>query len=919
MPKKFPDFVNREDELEAIRQALVDEENWGTCWLFFVHGPGGIGKTRLLQEVYADYHENPRLAMTELLDLFETELRAAENLDRRVAEQVDREHEHFGPYHQSLRDWMEMEAKGVGWEALTRARERMNAAFQENYCSLARKKRVVLLVDTFDQEVVQGTDIWPHLLNRARQLENTVLIVAGRWCDQGLAEARDKLAGWSIHFLPLKGFETEDANQYFDQTRSLVAIDPQMREKIRLLTDGRPILIALAIEWLERSFPLPEIEEMTVKQIEHLSGEELKALQKQVSAALVRKFLEFKNTVDKAILNMAWIHRRFDAEILSYLMGMDKDRQEQVIAELETFPFTKSRPEGICVLHDSMAELVQEYVWPYVDQDGTIRRDLDERMENYYGEKLGVLDQRIADVSAEMKQAQKTGDLAAELQAFESKNRMERERWIYEAERLFYSLRASLERGLDRFLIAFDRASREYRLSAAALLVSEISAFEDQFSGVKKYVILIRKAEHLIDAARVAEAREILQDLMQEYADEDEREVDMLTRLANCAIKSGELPRAIEHLERALDICRDKDLQRWIGTVENVLGLAQRRMGRWKEAVKYYQASLEHSVPGDEAQFASALNNLGYILGLESDYDSALVYCNRALEIRERMGRIEDIGISHNTLSILYRSKGEYETSLDHSAEALSLFERADSKEWLMRAHCELGITKWYMRRWYEAWDSLNTSLEIAHQLGNRTELPNILHRMGHVAWDQGRLDEAEELFVKGYTIGEEVFDYQQTVNGIEGVVELNYYRGSLQESAEQRERYYERAEELAHRVKEFEDRGFVFPIYSGSMRRILGNIAYDRGDFETALDYYMEAYPLMAIRGGYSIYQLQESLHRLRNRIDDLPPDVALRWCKRLSEDWRSRGLDREYPQMINTCNVCRLDALRRKGQKHG
>lgn len=916
--QKFPAFVNREQELKAIQQVIVGERSWGTRQLLLVQGPGGIGKTRLLQKVYEDYKSNPRVAITELLDLFETELRVAESFDRRIAEQLAKDGGYFDDYRQSFQDWLEMEAKGVGWEALNRARGRMGTAFLRGHRALAEEKRIVLLVDTFDRGVVQGTDIWPHLLSRAQEPENKVLIVAGRWCEAVLEEARDKLGQEIVHLLQLEGFETKAAGRYFDATRSQVSIDPEMREKIRLLTDGRPILIALAIEWLERSFPLPEIEEKTVQEIQALSDMELKSLQKRVREALVKKLLEFKDTVDRVILNMAWIHRRFDAGILSYLMGLDEKQREQVITQLKTLPFIKIRPEGVCILHDSMAELVIEYIWPYVDQDGTRRRSLDERMEAYYGEKLETLDQRIPTLSAELEQAREGGDSAAELQAFENKNSLERQRWIYEAERLFYSLRANPERGFDRFLAAFDRARKEYRLGASAMLVAEMSAFDDKFSGAKRYAALIRKVEFLIDVARATEARQILQEMMTQYADAGEREIDMLTRLANCAIKLGELPQAIEHLERALTICRQKDLPRWIGTIENNLGLVHRRMGRWKEAVEYYQASLEHSVPEDEAKFASAMNNLGYVMGLESDYDSALVYCNRALEIRERLRLIEDIGMSHNTLSILYRSKGEHKTSLEHSAKALGLFEEVESKEWLMKAHCELGITRWYMGQLDEAWESLNTSLEIAHQLGDRTELPNILHRMGHVAWDQDKLDEAKELFTQGYKIGQEVFDYQQTVNGIQGLVELNYYRGSTVVDKEERERYFKRAKELTRQVRGFEKQGFIFPIYFGSMRRIMGNIAYDRKDLETALNYYIEAFPLMAIRGGYSIYQLQESLQRLARRINALPPDTALEWCKRLSEDWKAQGLDKEYPQMINTCNVCRLDALRRKGAKH-
>ncbi len=66
MPEKVP-FIDREDEL-ALIDTLMRE--WGTLRILCVHAPGGIGKTRLLQEVRQRYMgtEQTRLIITDITD-----------------------------------------------------------------------------------------------------------------------------------------------------------------------------------------------------------------------------------------------------------------------------------------------------------------------------------------------------------------------------------------------------------------------------------------------------------------------------------------------------------------------------------------------------------------------------------------------------------------------------------------------------------------------------------------------------------------------------------------------------------------------------------------------------------------------------------------------------------------------------------
>jgi hypothetical protein len=319
MTTEFPFFVNRQKELEVIRQAVSEV---GKRQVVLVHGPGGIGKTRLLQKIREDYASAPSLVTSKVLDLYEPELRVYVQWEHRVAQQVE-EDRAFANFWAEYRELMEVESRGVSAETLARVRERVDLAFMKGFNRVAAEKRMVLLLDTLE-EIQRVGALWPHLLDLMVRLDNVVWIIAGRHCDEACAEVDARIGSQNLHWLSLEGFSQEAADDYFDQYfkwPSVIYLDSEMREKIRLLTDGRPILIALAITWLENELPLPEIEAWSVDEIRTMDQEALRKLVEAVKQALVRRLLAFDDMVDKVVLNMAWVERRFNADILDFLMG----------------------------------------------------------------------------------------------------------------------------------------------------------------------------------------------------------------------------------------------------------------------------------------------------------------------------------------------------------------------------------------------------------------------------------------------------------------------------------------------------------------------------------------------------------------------------------------------------------------------
>ena len=65
MGKRLTAFIGREEELALIDQ-MVNE--WNTLRIFCIYGPGGIGKTRLLQEVKKRYQRQKSVTIPDIID-----------------------------------------------------------------------------------------------------------------------------------------------------------------------------------------------------------------------------------------------------------------------------------------------------------------------------------------------------------------------------------------------------------------------------------------------------------------------------------------------------------------------------------------------------------------------------------------------------------------------------------------------------------------------------------------------------------------------------------------------------------------------------------------------------------------------------------------------------------------------------------
>jgi tetratricopeptide (TPR) repeat protein len=470
-----------------------------------------------------------------------------------------------------------------------------------------------------------------------------------------------------------------------------------------------------------------------------------------------------------------------------------------------------------------------------------------------------------------------------------------------------------LHQGYGLFLKLFEEATLTgYGYQLRSTLLDYVQEFAGQLDKEQLYEVDIRQARYWLETGRqdqIGKAQRLLDELMRAYADDGERELDMLTRLANCHRQSGQLAAAVQLLEQAREICRRK-LQRWTGRIENTLGWHYRMMGELDRARIAYQSALDYA--NDTKTIASIYNNLGFVECLRGEYDAALRYCLQARDTRDRLGLKWDLATSYATLADVYRHWGRYEEAITQSHQALEIFELSQDREWLARAYAHRGATRRLQATTSEEFNNAIADLQKSLDLNYLPEIAYATHVMGCVYWDMGDLDEALCWFARSDAQGGQQFDVWVHVNNLVGAAEIYFRKWQQETRPELRAEYQDHILESVTRLRQEAAKGYTLSHHTGRMAHVLGDLAYEEGRLDEALDHYAQAYSLLGGRyAGYGRRTLHDELGALARRIDDLPPERAIAWCDYLERVWSDTTRDiRNREDLLSICRIHRTEA---------
>ncbi len=714
---QFDVFVARREEL-----ALVEEwaERWDTMHMIAVEGGGGIGKTFLLQKIAQTYRARPEYVVV-YYDFAEQppgNLREASH----IAETLG--WENFPRFHAKVTDL----ASGRYDVADTRLPELERETFETGLNELDQflaNKRLIRITDTLDAGLPQRPQA-QEWYQYASHISNALFITAGRNVPAFLDEFRKGLGADNVTHVVLRGFDQDETDEFFAQMDPDDQIPADMRAKLRLLTDGRPVLLSLATDWLARELPLPEIIDRSLDDLQALPEPEATKLREQFEFELVDRVRQLKGALDRAILYMAHISRRNDVEILSVLLDVTREEAHRILEQLAELSFVKYNPvTGSCMLHDEMKNLVNKHAWPYVDPTGDVRKRLTQKIiGQYYQPRLNELVGQIkAQLESDHGPIQRT-----------TISDQEWEQWHLEAECLYYHLKVDEEEGLAYFEDRFREAQRNNHIMRIQFLLSEV----EQAGHGDIRALQPRRAEAMLMRGELEQARTICQNILATEGMSPDNLIAAHVTLGR--IISATQPAAAQvHYEAALALAQQKNDNRLIGILHNNLGQLYRMTGQLARAVHHYQQAIQFSkLAGSQPLIASATNNLGYIYRLQGNLSEANVLCRVALATRKKLGLERDLAYSYLTKAEIDRDKGDLESAEHYTKLALRSFDKLSEVRGQIMAYRSLANIHRHLEQYDEAEAYLDTGISLAEQIHDEPLLASLLNVYGREQRSRG-------------------------------------------------------------------------------------------------------------------------------------------------------------------------------------
>ncbi|MDY6835040.1 MAG: tetratricopeptide repeat protein [Chloroflexota bacterium] len=209
----------------------------------------------------------------------------------------------------------------------------------------------------------------------------------------------------------------------------------------------------------------------------------------------------------------------------------------------------------------------------------------------------------------------------------------------------------------------------------------------------------------------------------------------------------GNIDKALEYRQQSLIIYEQTGDFLGQAKVHNNLGVDYYYQGNWKKSKEHYERSLNiRETIGDVNGVATVSNNLGEIYSDQGHLEKALGAFYVCLRTWERTGYVLGVALSHANLGRAYTRRGDYSQALEHLIPSQTMFEKIQSRGFLIEVCQRLAEAYLGLGQPYIAIEYCNRSLNIALQHKMSVAEGSIRRIMGQSYHCLAQWKKAEEL-----------------------------------------------------------------------------------------------------------------------------------------------------------------------------
>jgi tetratricopeptide (TPR) repeat protein len=188
---------------------------------------------------------------------------------------------------------------------------------------------------------------------------------------------------------------------------------------------------------------------------------------------------------------------------------------------------------------------------------------------------------------------------------------------------------------------------------------------------------------------------------------------------------------------------------------------------------------------GNRRGEAQTLNHLGVTAFYQRDFASALVYHQKALEIRRAIGDRVGEGMSLMNLGQINCDAGDYGQAQEHLSKALAIHQATSNRWEEINVWNDLGTLYLLLGDLPTAQACLQQGLELSREIGDVMGQAYIFSNLGLVARDRGDLATAEKMLSEGLSLAQAQEDQYLTPYFFSYLASVSLLAGRFEQAVE--------------------------------------------------------------------------------------------------------------------------------------
>jgi len=931
-------YIRRREEDAVLEQVATVRES-GITTALLLYGAGGVGKTRLVRALADAADVRDGVIWVQPIDVDDSEYWLLSNLERVVAENLDPDRRFFAPYFAYLSRLPSFTREHVGHETVLSHLGRINETFIECYREFVQENTSTVVITLDTVEALRSMYLLLTLTQWMKTLPRTLFILAGRPSPPGdrpdpiREQLVDPHQTLPVAEVTMSGFERAEALTFLDGTALSPSLGPTERDRLVDLTDGQPLWLALAVDYLEHSDLPPEMTDQHT---------ELARLRTAFRRRLVSPYRSTEFWPE-AIKRLAVVRHSVNQDVWRNVMD-DRELPPEAPSWdaawriLLGMPWVRPRANRRYVtLHDAFAEELAQRLIPLHDQNESWRHGLWHQAAEIYRELTTEPDERVRAELSEVAEATRrkdgpAGDAALIVRVSELDAR-KRELDQLKTAQLHYRVLDDFAAGCDQFVEFYQQAMTGNDPLFLELICHEFERFlphgpgaaplEDVLSvvvrrfhtwlledePVRYLEIGLRIARFLTQNEQPGSALELLEALPIASAGPDLRYRLNNERGNACMRIPGRIATAEVFFRQALDetlLFQSPEQERREAEARKEMGFYFRNLGRWGQADEAYLKARNvlsrilgpGSSEADREEMASIQTNWAYLKALQGNYEEAHNLVESAIEVRRRLGRLFGVGISLSVSGEVFRYDRKFISAWGAYAEAETIFQELKSWPWLGQLYQEQAICLFQaeqegipleVRNAQEhAQLLIRQALDICRDQNIRA-YPSALNRAGRIFGDQ--VDLGLSYLDASITEARRVADgWFLSANLIE-YLDLSYRAWTDTGHARYREKLNARIADVESAIRDYE-----FADLRGRWELLQGHLAvhdaldHDRpADLDDAVRHFSSGFVTLADRrvGSHGSAAIASEFRRFRDMFTMLGEQVQRKWYVQLRSDW--------------------------------